>query len=94
MIAFRSAVTALAGLFITLITMLFTASVTFGQLPPPDRTGGVIPPPPPAPETVVSYGSPIWVFVVVAATAVLVTAAAILGARLLRHPPQPGDAPA
>jgi len=78
--------TALIGFVLTAAGLLAGAASALAQLPPdPAGYGENIQAPPLPPVVQVSYGSPIWVFVLVAAVAVTLTAAAMLSAARLRH---------
>jgi hypothetical protein len=67
--------------------------MALGQRPPDHDNGAVLlQPTPPAPS--VSHGSPLWVFAVVAVAVAVLTLAAVLAARKLRHAPRPSTSPA
>jgi hypothetical protein len=82
---------ALTGLLLALITLLLTAPTAFAHVPLPDPAAAIPPSPtPPAPVvSVVSNGSPIWLFLLVAAAAVVLTIAATLTAQKLYHARDP-----
>jgi hypothetical protein len=83
------------ALLATVVTVLITAPDVLAQITPHDPGGSISIPIPPiplipptaptAPAAVVSYGSPIWMFVVVALLAALLTTAALLISYKLRH---------
>jgi len=82
----RRTLTALIGFVLTAASLIAGASSALAQLPPDaPGSGETIQAPPLPPLEQVSYGSPIWVFVLVAAVAATLTAAAMLSAARLRH---------
>jgi hypothetical protein len=94
MISIRRIRSTCIAMFATMVTVLITAPNVLAQIKPHDPGGSIsipIPAPPAAPAApappaaVVSYGSPIWMFVVVALLAALLTTAALLISHKLRH---------
>jgi hypothetical protein len=81
MSALRHTATTVAALAVTVGTFFAGAPAAFAKnVDPGDLSGGVSTQPQ-TPATVVSYGSPVWVFIVVAIAASLLTVVAILSTR-------------
>jgi hypothetical protein len=79
----RSLTVLLTGFALAVTALLTGAADVFARPAPPDPVS-LVPPAAPATSTVsYSYGSPIWVFVLVAAIAVALTIAATLTAQRL-----------
>jgi hypothetical protein len=94
MMSIRRIRTTCIALLATLVTALITAPNVLAQIRPHDPGGSIsvpaqptTPAAPAAPAAVVSYGSPIWMFVVVALLAALLTTAALLTSRKMLHAP-------
>ncbi len=80
----RRTLTVVVGLLVTLATFAAGSVQAFGQRPAPD--GGSAGQPVQAPTQItITHGSPTWVFVVIALTAAVVSAAVVLAALRLRH---------
>jgi hypothetical protein len=82
----RRTLTALVGLVLTIASLIAGAPTALAQRPP-DPAGyqeNIVAPPLPQMEQV-SYGSPIWVFILVAAVAAALTVAAMLALPKLWH---------
>jgi hypothetical protein len=92
MISIRRITNTCMTLLATVVTILITAPNVLAQITPHDPGGSISisapPTAPAAPATVVSYGSPIWMFVVVALLAALLTTAALLTSHRLLHAPR------
>jgi hypothetical protein len=81
----RHTVAAVVGLMLTLAALMSGAPSALAQLPPdPAGQGEVIAPATQGPS-VISYGSPIWVFVVVAVTTAALTGIIMLVSLKLRR---------
>ena len=82
----RRVITALTGLAVGLI-YLATSSVAFAKPEPDPPVRSVVPvPPSPAPVTrIVHLGSPLWMFVLVAAISIALTAATAVVISRVRH---------
>jgi hypothetical protein len=91
MISIRRIRTTCIALLATVISALITAPNVLAQITPHDPGGSISVPAQPStpatPAAVVSDGSPIWMFVVVALLAALLTTAALLTSHKLLHAP-------
>jgi hypothetical protein len=86
----RRTVSALVGLLLTIAIATTCVPAAFAQLPPDASGAGESIPAPPLPVVQhISYGSPIWVLLLVAAVAAALTVAVMLAAPNPLHRKRP-----